>query len=233
MKITDVMSNIVGPYGLASSNRYQISFEFNRELAAATGVNATSDPSYMEGSEIETNAEKVSYLADEVNIPGYSVSTGEFEGHVPGMNQKYAHTKTFRDFSITFLMDHDHLPYKMMQRWGEYIFPYQNLGKGTSDRDKNYHLTRYYEDYTCNMVILKMENEQFRNTSAVSGLYLHNVYPYIINDMSVSNGPNQPLKFQASFYYEYSRFLTNERNRDSTLGLNDLGIFTAASIPFA
>ena len=221
MKIADVMSNIVGPYGLASSNRYQVSFEFNRQLAEATGVNAVRDPSYMERSRIASNAEKVSYLADEVNFPGFSVSTGEFEGHVPGMNQKYAHTKTFRDFSITFLMDHNHLPYKMMQRWGEYIFPYQNLGNGTSYRDRNYHLTRYYEDYTCDMVILKMENENPNNVNPVSGLYLHNAYPYIINDMTVSNGPNQPLKFQASFYYEYSRFLTSGLNRDSTSGVND------------
>lgn len=222
MKITDVMSNIVGPYGLASSNRYQISFEFNSELAAATGVNAVQDPSYMENGNIASAAEKISYLADEVNFPGYSVSTGEFEGHVPGMNQKYAHTKTFRDFTITFLMDHNHLPYKMMQRWGEYIFPYQNLGEGTSDREKNYHLTRYYDEYTCNMVILKMEKEQLRNSTAVSGLYIHNAYPYIVNDMTVSNAPNQPLKFQASFYYEYSRFFTNENNRDSSNGSGDL-----------
>lgn len=208
MKITDVMSNIVGPYGLASSNRYQIGFEFNTELAAATEVNAVNDPSYMEGNGIVSNAEKVSYLADEVNFPGFSVSTGEFEGHVPGMNQKYAHTKTFRDFTITFLMDHNHLPYKMLQKWGEYIFPYQNLGDGTrGDREKNYHLTRYYDEYTCNMLILKMENETPNNPVPVSGLYLHKVFPYIINDMTVSNAPNQPLKFQASFYYEYSRFL--------------------------
>jgi len=201
------MSNIVGPYGLASSNRYQISFEFNGALAAATAV----APSINSTELCVTSGEKLSYLADEVNIPGFSVSTGEFEGHVPGMNQKYAHTKTFRDFSVTFLMDHTHLPYKVMQKWGEFIFPYQSLDTIDTEKGRNFIATEYYNNYACGMTIRKLEHEPSKDVFT-TGLYLHNVYPYIINDMTVSNAPNQPLKFQVSFYYEYSRFLTNDKN---------------------
>ena len=246
MKITDVMSNIVGHYGLASSNRYHISFEFNNDLATATGVRPSSNPSALGEGSISTGAEKLSYLADEVNIPGYSVSTGEFEGHVPGMNQKYAHTKTFRDFSVTFLMDHTHLPYKVMQKWGEYIFPYQSLESVDSEKGKNFQLTNYYDNYACGMTIYKMEHESSpdlpnRNKDLfATGLYLHNVYPYIINDITVSNGPKQPLKFQVSFYYEYARFLSNDEDglkdifrNDPTLGANDLLINSTSTSPFA
>ena len=125
MKIKDVMSNIIGPGGLASSNRYQISFEFgqNTPLGATVGVFGVPEPRIYQSTSILSNGAKLSYLADEVNIPGYSVSTGDFEGHAPGMNQKYAHTKTFRDFTITFLMDQDHLPFKMLHKWAEFIFP--------------------------------------------------------------------------------------------------------------
>ena len=215
MKITNVLSNIIGPSGLASSNRYQISFEFgqNALLANTVGVSGVPEPRIYEGTSIDSEGAKLSYLADEVNIPGFSVSTGDFEGHAPGMNQKYAHTKTFRDFTITFLMDQDHLPYKMLHKWAEFIFPYQKLGEDARSRD--FVLTNYYNDYTCNMVIDKTElvpSERQRTDKlpAKSTIYLYNVYPYLINDITVSNGPNQPLKFQASFFFEYSKLLRED-----------------------
>ena len=212
MKITNVLSNIIGPSGLASSNRYQISFEFgqNALLANTVGVFGVPEPRIYQGTSIVSEGAKLSYLADEVNIPGYSVSTGDFEGHAPGMNQKYAHTKTFRDFTITFLMDQDHLPFKMLHKWAEFIFPYQKLGEDARSRD--FVLTEYYNNYTCNMVIDKTElvpSERQRTDKlpAKSTIYLYNVYPYLINDITVSNGPNQPLKFQASFFFEYSKLI--------------------------
>ena len=215
MKITNVLSNIIGPSGLASSNRYQISFEFgqNALLANTVGVSGVPEPRIYEGTSIDSEGAKLSYLADEVNIPGFSVSTGDFEGHAPGMNQKYAHTKTFRDFTITFLMDQDHLPYKMLHKWAEFIFPYQKLGEDVRSRD--FVLTEYYNNYTCNMVIDKTElvpSEKQRKDKlpAKSTMYLYNVYPYLINDITVSNGPNQPLKFQASFFFEYSKLLRED-----------------------
>ena len=215
MKITNVLSNIIGPSGLASSNRYQISFEFgqNALLANTVGVSGVPEPRMYEGTSIDSEGAKLSYLADEVNIPGFSVSTGDFEGHAPGMNQKYAHTKTFRDFTITFLMDQDHLPFKMLHKWAEFIFPYQKLGEDVRSRD--FVLTEYYNNYTCNMVIDKTElvpSERQRTDKlpAKSTIYLYNVYPYLINDITVSNGPNQPLKFQASFFFEYSKLLRED-----------------------
>ena len=223
MKITNVLSNIIGPSGLASSNRYQISFEFgqNALLANTVGVSGVPEPRIYEGTSIDSEGAKISYLADEVNIPGFSVSTGDFEGHAPGMNQKYAHTKTFRDFTITFLMDQDHLPYKMLHKWAEFIFPFQNTN-GVSIEDattgpnlRNFVLTEYYNNYTCNMVIDKTEHipseRQRKDKLPVkSSLFLYNVYPYLINDITVSNGPNQPLKFQASFFFEYSKLLKKD-----------------------
>ena len=219
MKITDVMTNILGPGGLASSNRYQIAFQFtdNSKLATAVGIDGTVQaPEIYENSaeSLTRKAAKLSYLADEVNIPGFSVSTGDFEGHLPGMNQKFAHTKTYRDFTITFLMDHRHLPYDMLHKWTEFIFIPQStngVSLGLSGRARNnYVLTNYYNDYTCNMVIDKLERIEGGQSRARSSLYLYNVFPYLINDITVSNGPNQPLKFQASFYFEYSEAVTRD-----------------------
>ena len=219
MKINEVMTNILGPGGLASSNQYQIAFQFtdNRKLARAVGIDGVvQTPSIYENTKesLTRKAAKLSYLADEVNIPGFSVSTGDFEGHLPGMNQKFAHTKTYRDFTITFLMDHRHLPYDMLHKWTEFIFIPQStngVSLGLSGRARNnYVLTNYYNDYTCNMAIDKLERTEAKKTGARSSLYLYNVFPYLINDITVSNGPNQPLKFQASFYFEYSEAVTRD-----------------------
>ena len=219
MKITDVMTNILGPGGLASSNRYQIAFQFtdNSKLATAVGIDGIVQTPEIYDNTAESltrKAAKLSYLADEVNIPGFSVSTGDFEGHFPGMNQKFAHTKTYRDFTITFLMDHRHLPYDMLHKWTEFIFIPQStngVSLGLSGRARNnYVLTNYYNDYTCNMVIDKLERTDRGQSRAMSSLYLYNVFPYLINDITVSNGPNQPLKFQASFYLEYYEAVTRD-----------------------
>lgn len=236
MKITDILNNIVGPGGLAASNRYQVSFLPTGTLKDAIGVSGLNSPHIYEkefnGNELINNGIKLSYLCDELNLPGYSVATGDLKGYVPGINARYAHTKTFRELSMTFLMDRDHLPLKFLQAWGEYIFPYQQIQQpggpvenpSVSNFSANhdyYNLTNYYDDYTCDIFIEKIEsfntppNERYYgksgsyySTQGVSKYRIYKAFPYIINDMTFSNGPNQPLKLQASFYFEHMREIT-------------------------
>ena len=98
---------------------------------------------------------------------------------------------------------------------GQSLFSYLNpltvfLLDCLEEARNNYVLTNYYNDYTCNMVIDKLERTGKGESRARSSLYLYNVFPYLINDITVSNGPNQPLKFQASFYFEYSEAVTRD-----------------------
>ena len=224
MKINDILTNIVGPGGIASSNRYHVSFLPNDTLRDAIGVSGLPSPTVYErefnSNELVNNGIKLSYLCDEVNIPGFSVSTGDLKGYVPGINARYAHTKTFREFSMTFLMDRDHLPLKFLQSWGEFIFPYVQIDDTTQspnsanfDAPHDYYmLTNYYNDYTCDIIIEKIEANNtgqtggsYYTTEGVSKYRIYNAFPYIVNDMTLSNGPNQPLKVQASFYFEHVR----------------------------
>ena len=55
--------------------------------------------------------------------------------------------------------------------------------------------------------LVPSEKQRKDKLPAKSTMYLYNVYPYLINDITVSNGPNQPLKFQASFFFEYSKLI--------------------------
>jgi len=224
MKINDILTNIVGPGGIASSNRYHVSFLPGEALKNAIGVAGVQSPTVYEkefnSNELINNGIKLSFLCDEVNIPGYSVSTGDLKGYVPGINARYAHTKTFREFSMTFLMDRDHLPLKFLQSWGEHMFPYQQIsGSDETPNSANfsanhdyYMLTNYYDDYTCDIFIEKIESDNkdmnsnsYYTTKGVSKYRIYKAFPYIVNDLTLSNGPNQPLKVQASFYFEHVR----------------------------
>jgi hypothetical protein len=224
MKIDTILKNIVGDYGLSASNRYQISVLPNQNLGEAIGVIGSLTPiSYESNGGVfngpSGNGLKLSYLADEVNIPGYSVATGDFKGSVPGINLKYAHSKQYNELNITFMMDSNHLPFKFMNSWVDYIFPRNPIGSEAESNQTIYYKTRYYDDYCADMIIDKLEayNPQVKRLSqpqimgltsretyhAVSRVRLTNVFPYVMSNISVSNGPNQPLKFQTTFYYEY------------------------------
>ena len=120
MKISDIRTHIIGDYGIANSNRYQISF------APAANLSEWLDYSPLEAPQVydnewntsSKNAQIFSWLADDVQLPGFNVATGDLKGYVPGINMKYAHTKTFQECQINFILDREHTPYKIMQRWG-------------------------------------------------------------------------------------------------------------------
>lgn len=227
MNIDTIRKNIVGDYGLASSNRYQITIvSSNIGLSQAIGVTGVSSPIAYESNSSATNpGAKLSYLADEVTIPGYNIATGEFKGPVPGINPKYAHTRQFSEANITFMMDHDHLPFKVMHNWGDYMFPTIDA-EGTP-----FYKTRYYDDYCADIIIDKIETgnpelkkqrltgaqrttQTSRETSyTVSRIVLFKAFPYVMSGVTLSNGPNQPLKFQTTFYYERMMQGTPSNNR--------------------
>ena len=228
MNIDTIRKNIVGDYGLASSNRYQITIVSNQGLSQAIGVSGVTSPISYESNNSATNSgAKLSYLADEVTIPGYNIATGEFKGPVPGINPKYAHTRQFSEANITFMMDHDHLPFKVMHNWADYMFP------TVSASGNAYYKTRYYDDYCADIIIDKIETgnpelakqqltgaqritQSSRETCySVSRIVLYKAFPYVMSGVTVSNGPNQPVKFQTTFYYER---MTQETPRNDRLG---------------
>jgi len=238
MKIDDIRKNIVGDYGIANSNRYQISFlppnDKFRDNVLYKGVD---NPGPVFDQEIGignvANASLTSWLADEVNVPGFTVATDELKGFLPGINLKYAHTKTFSEANISFILDHKHTPYKVMQRWGEYVFGHTEEVKKPND----YIRTNYYDNYTADLIIQKIETNDntVEPVNVVSSYVLKNAFPYTLSAMTFSNGPNQPVRFQAAFYYEYLReesvaqFVAASKQNEGTqkkiygnLGMNDI-----------
>lgn len=242
----------MGERGLASSNKYQISFLLGpdgpgslRNTIEGSGLTrfASAEPISYEGNNNNVNDSGLilSYLADEVNIPGFSVATGEHKGIRPGINIRYAHTRNFNECTIAFLLDMKHTPLAFLRGWSDYMFGFdQNFGNGPAGT--KYSIMPMYDDYTCDIIIDKLEpvrrdsTIKFANSSrdthdVVTRTKLINAYPYLVNDVTVTNGPNQPVRFQATFYYEYSLSETVQntlintplRNRSNlNLGANDL-----------
>ena len=230
MKIQEIRENIVGNYSIANSNRYHISFIPKRNTVGFTNkvlYQAAKEPASYEtdlgGSIVKKNAGLTSWLADEVNVPGFTIATGDVKGLLPGINPKYAHTKTFSEVNLSFILDHDHTPYKVLQNWGELVFPHQ-------ETSNEYIRTNYYDDYVADLLIDKIETKTKTDdnpVNVVSRYELKNAFPFTLSAMTFSNGPNQPVRFQASFYFEYLREITPKRSsrgvdRDPTLGMNDI-----------
>jgi hypothetical protein len=223
MKIDDIRSNIIGDYGLATSNQYQFSFIPNTKLSAAIGIKGSSNPIDYESARLDRSG-KLSFLCDELNIPGYSIGTGDLKGIVPGINIRYAHTKVFNELSLTFLLDMDHTPLRVMQKWSEYMFPFQSIGTAP---DRNYMINNYYDDYCADIIIDKLEPsnpiEPSKRAGATSRdtmenktrIHVYKAFPYTVANVGFSNGPNQPVKMQVSFYYEYLKMSTGSASGES------------------
>jgi hypothetical protein len=219
MKIDTILKNVVGNYGLASSNKYHVSISnMGVGLGTTLGLDNISDPSVFElEASAGRAATKLSYLCDECNIPGFSFATGDVKGLSTGINIRHAHTKVFNELSLTFLLDMSHTTYNVFQNWSDYIFNRQGPAGYSKE---SYSSMQYYDNYCADIVISKLEpnrrdlgvREFFnidgkvssRNThSVVNTVVAHKAFPYSMNNLSFSNGPNQPVRIQVSFYFEY------------------------------
>ena len=211
MKINEIRQHIIGDYGIANSNRYHISFVPGVNLGEWLDYSPLEAPQVYDGewNTNSKNAQIFSWLADDVQLPGFNVATGDLKGYVPGINMKYAHTKTFQECQINFILDREHTPYKIMQRWGEYIFQHQDSPTISGDRGRaapdSFIRTGYYDDYTADLIIDKIETKDKKGNEVVSRYRLTNAYPYTVSAVTYANGPNQPVRFMCNFNFEYMR----------------------------
>jgi len=227
MNIDRIRANVVGDYGLSSSNKYQVGFMLPSpkrtqgsllQYLFKRGVSnvGTTNPAEFERNDTQvTTGTILSYLADEVNIPGFSIATGEFKGFRPGINARYPHTRNPNECSIAFMQDMNHTPLSFIRAWVDYMFGFDitdDLDNGGNRQP--YGLMNYYDDYVCDIIIDKLEpntntstklqaKSSYETHNVVTRTILHNAYPYLSNDFTVSNGPNQPVRVGVTFFYEY------------------------------
>jgi len=190
MNIDRIRANVVGDYGLSSSNKYQVGFMLPSpkrtqgsllQYLFKRGVSnvGTTNPAEFERNDTQvTTGTILSYLADEVNIPGFSIATGEFKGFRPGINARYPHTRNPNECSIAFMQDMNHTPLSFIRAWVDYMFGFDitdDLDNGGNRQP--YGLMNYYDDYVCDIIIDKLEPNTNTSTKlqAKSSYETHNV----------------------------------------------------------
>lgn len=225
IKINDIRELLSKGGGIASSNTYKVSFEFNEKRTPNNKLKEKLgrvfdgfNKSHFVGDTIGSGKEGhyISLLCDEVSLPGTQTATGQINGMYTGSGQyNYAHTRLFNDLTLSWICDANMTPMKFIQTWMETIFientdttSYQTINQidpgDVLQRSRNRSVRlNYFDDYSLQLSILKAEKDNQSELGRPSIRYvLEGVFPYSIDSTPLSFGSSQLVKVSANFYYE-------------------------------
>lgn len=218
-RIEDFLNNVI-KQGLSYNNEYSFSFLGKNEVYDyLKGVdNRNYESVFKEISNIndylndaKLDKSKLSALCEEISLPGVNSATGTAEGIFTGVNFKYAHTKTYNDLSISFIVDRDFRTMKFFQYWYDWIFEGE-FKEGRSIDSKQTYKLNYYDSYCLDMIIVKGEtkavNSQGNGLIPVS-YKLINAYPVNISSVPLNTGASSVTRFSVTLAYERWVFQAN------------------------
>ena len=204
------------------SNGFAVKFDMSTKLKK-----------YIDG--IIPNADIYEGFCDEAQLPPSQAATGQLQGRLLGEGSiSYAHTKLYTDVQLGWMCDANMEPFKFVNAWWQYIFAeYQpgasdpmdedgyapgttgkSFGQITSrDFKSRYRTTRvrYPDDYTCTIMIAKVERGFNSALERVSGVHvLQDAYPYTVDSIPLSFGASQLTKATATFHYTKHHVIYND-----------------------
>ena len=189
--------------GPASSNRYMASF---------TGTTAGGG-GWTDIETVKILNEYSQYFISNMTMPGSSIATGELVGDVGmGVSRKYAHSRIFNEFSMTFILESGMDVYEIFNGWINRIAPRETKGGSRSIR------MEYYDSYVDSKITLK----KFERDGSLSlTTEVINAFPLNISDLSLNSAAqNNLLELTINFAYEtYNVFtggLSSERQSSSS-----------------
>lgn len=195
--------------GPAANNRYQAMF---------TGVSVGDAPGWAADASMVTKLNEYSaFFISNMTMPGSSIATGEvFGDRAVGVSRKYAHTRMFNEFSMTFICEAGMEIYGVFDYWMNQITPrYDQDGVPIDRRDIR---MNYYNKYIDPKIILK-KYERDGSCSLTTEVY--NAFPLNISDLSLSSASqNGLLELTVNFAYEtyvsYTGGYSSERQSGSS-----------------
>jgi hypothetical protein len=208
-RIQSFIDNVIGK-GFSINNEFMLSFDTPKDKLLAVfnnfGVGAklfapeTNDMTVNVGT---TAGGKIQVLCEEINLPGVTSSTNVARGIYQGVDFKYAHTKTYNDLNMVFLLDVDLLPLRFFQTWFNFIYE----GSDSTGKSKSQtYTTKYYDDYTLNMYIQKFEkipDKINKDLPTYNGVYqLINAYPLTISSIPLNSGASALTRVSVTMAYE-------------------------------
>lgn len=205
--------------GPAADNRYQALF---------TGVSVGDGPGWAEDvSMVRTLNEYSQYFITNMTMPGSSFATGEMYGdRALGVQRKYAHTRMFNEFSMTFLLEAGMELYGVFDYWMNQISPRYDAD-GTSIDRKDIRMN-YYNNYVDPKIILK-KFERDGTCSLTTEVF--NAFPLNISDLSLSSrNQNGVLELTVNFAYETAISYIGGYSSERASGSSGAGTTTGAAV---
>jgi hypothetical protein len=170
---------------------------------------------------------RMNLLCQDIQIPGTSFNSIDVKMPKKGLTQKMAAARMYNELDVSFICDIGSSPISFFKLWQDLIIGIQptkmpqNPGLYNPDTyaDKFEHKAyaqRYYNDYTCDLVITKLEKhgvlpdtegKRKKEYQKAFQVRLGKAYPYSFNTVPYSAGPAQAVKCQVAFYYEYQHFV--------------------------
>lgn len=170
-------------YGFSLTNFYDVQFLLGN--AGSSFLRSVFTRSYSTNSNAPSSLTNLLRLyADECTIPGYAISTGDFR-ITNSPNMKYAYGVVNNEITMSFISDADSEIRQVFDSWGNYI--YGGVSSNTvTRRGPNINAindlgrTRYKDDYTIDIVVVKLE--RFSSSQA--------------NSKKSLADPNKPIPFK-------------------------------------
>ena len=213
-----------GASGISSSNLYEFEIGF--------GANTVLTEYYRKshGTTLPTNdIFRANLLCNEIQIPGVTYAATDVKSVHKGITQKLVSNKVYNELDVSFFCDQQSTPYKLFRSWVDLVMgqnvdaisnaafedqPYRKQSSTYKTNAKAF-AQNYYDDYTYDIVINKLEKGTEGQTKGKYdnkfGVRLVNAYPYTFASVPYSAGPAQLVKVTVGFYYEYSSMYYNTR----------------------
>ena len=227
ISIDSYVQQIVGD-GISASNLYQFDIQPTDVMKQFWADNGKDYPWYSNsGSQMDAGMYRMNLLCQDIQIPGTSFNSIDVKMPKKGLTQKLAAARMYNELDVAFICDIGSSPISFFKLWQDLIIGIQptkmpqNPGLYNPDTyaDKFEHKAyaqRYYNDYTCDLVITKLEKhgvlpdaegKRKKEYQKAFQVRLGKAYPYSFNTVPYSAGPSQPVKCQVAFYYEYQHFV--------------------------
>ena len=135
-------------------------------------------------------------LCKTATLPGTSFATAQVSGHAMGIVQKYAHTRIYPDFTMTFIVDDKYRVVRFFELWQEFI---SSGGQENPTRRAYYHRMEYPVDYKCET--LRIQKFDKDHDHDVEYTYI-NAFPRSLSPVTVSYDRSRLLELSVTFTYD-------------------------------
>jgi hypothetical protein len=195
MGVSALLANIAAGGGMATSNNYALEFTFPSGVSSVEGFGSRWGNLNTSDAKASNDEERMMLFCDEITLPGMQATTGQLTNVLPGSGVWYYPTgRMYNDTQLSFMCDANMTPVKKITDWMQYIFK-------STDENKTVSL-RYPDQYQATMRVRKTEKSKETDGGKYSLQYeFANIWPYSMDQIPLSYGSSQLVKFTVNFYY--------------------------------